>query len=75
MVVKHWTLTDSLKIKHKETPRTGFNLDKADKGWEREKPHVKNTLLSGMQNNSVIVWSCMLSWLHPQYHYALSRNI
>lgn len=23
----------------------------------------------------VCVWSCKLSWTHPQYHYALSRNI
>lgn len=37
---------DSLKIKHKETPRIGFNTDKADEGWEREKPHVKNTFIA-----------------------------
>lgn len=34
MVVKHWDLTDSLKIKHKETRRISFNLNKADKCQE-----------------------------------------
>lgn len=75
MVIKHWDLTDSLKLKHKETPRTGFNLNKADKCWERERHHVKSTILSGMQSTSVIVWSCVLSWSHPQYHCAVSRNL